>query len=72
MPHISVDGRTFNVSESVDAVTRALGNDGRGVFTDADHPEESVVIDLAGLGWARVSKEPRQAGAEAPKSVSTG
>ena len=60
MTHISVEGRTFSVSESVEAVTRALGNDGRGVFKDADHPKESIVIDLAGLGWARVSEEPRQ------------
>ena len=72
MTHISVEGRTFSVSESVEAVTRALGNDGRGVFTDADHPKESIVIDLAGLGWARVSEEPRQTAAEAPRAVSTG
>ena len=58
MTHISVEGRTFSVSESVEAVTRVLGNDGRGVFKDADHPKESIVIDLAGLGWARVSEEP--------------
>ena len=72
MTHIAVEGRTFKVSESVEAVARALGNDGRGVFKDADHPEESVVIDLAGLGWARVSEEPRQSAAEAPRAVSTG
>ena len=72
MTHISVEGRTFTVSESVEAVTRALGNDGRGVFKDADHPEESIVIDLAGLGWARVSEEPRHSPAEAPRAVSTG
>ena len=72
MTHISVEGRTFSVSESVEAVTRALGNDGRGVFKDADHPKESIVIDLAGLGWAGASEEPRQTAAEAPRAVSTG
>lgn len=72
MTIISVEGRTFSVSESVETVTRTLGNDGRGVFKDADHPGESIVIDLAGLGWARVSEEPRQTAAEAPRAVSTG